>query len=143
MRPMWGRHVHRLNARRPCPPHSGGPRGPGGHGFGIRRPLRFLTHKLDLDPEQTAELARVLDTLKTERAQGRVDDRRARSGLADALVADTLDTTAVRAAADLQVKSSERVRDAVVIAMQQIHAMLRPEQRTQMATLLRSGPLSL
>ena len=45
-------------------------------GFGVRRPLRFLAHKLELDEKQITELARILDELKTERAQAAVDDRR-------------------------------------------------------------------
>ena len=49
--------------------------GPGG-GFGVRRPLRFLAHKLELDEQQIVLLARILDELKTERAQAAVDDRR-------------------------------------------------------------------
>ena len=32
-----------------------------GGAFGVRRPLRFLAHKLDLDDRQVAELARILD----------------------------------------------------------------------------------
>ena len=57
--------------------HQGG-RGFGGHGpggeedgggFGVRRPLRFLAYKLELDEKQVTELAKILDELKTERAQ--------------------------------------------------------------------------
>ena len=44
-----------------------------GSGFGVRRPLRFLAHKLELDDRQIGELARILDELKTERAQAEVD----------------------------------------------------------------------
>src|SRR5579885_3535564 len=47
----------------------------GGGGFGVRRPLRFLAYKLNLNEEQVAELAKILDELKTERAQAAVDDR--------------------------------------------------------------------
>src|SRR5438067_1226112 len=49
-----------------------------GHGgaFGVRRPLRFLAYKLQLDEAQVAELARILSELKTERAQAAVDHRR-------------------------------------------------------------------
>src|SRR5262245_14602726 len=50
--------------------------GGGGGGFGIRRPLRFLAHQLELDDAQINALARILDELKTERAQGEVDQRR-------------------------------------------------------------------
>src|SRR5579883_2516614 len=45
----------------------------GGGGFGVRRPLRFLAHKLGLDEPQIAEFARILNELKTERAQAEVD----------------------------------------------------------------------
>src|SRR5689334_20871344 len=47
-----------------------------GGGFGVRRPLRFLAHRLELDEAQVAELAAILSDLKTERAQAAVDDRR-------------------------------------------------------------------
>src|SRR5262245_63227798 len=66
--------------------------GPGGDGgdfgggaFGVRRPLRFLAYKLELDERQVAELAAILDELKTERAQAEVDRRRTLSGFADAV----------------------------------------------------------
>src|SRR5512142_645500 len=49
----------------------------GGGAFGVRRPLRFLAYKLELDERQVGELARILDELKTERAQAAVDQRRA------------------------------------------------------------------
>src|SRR5882757_6651821 len=53
-----------------------GPPDEGFAGFGVRRPLRFLAHKLELDEKQVVEMARILDDLKTERAQAAVDDRR-------------------------------------------------------------------
>src|SRR5437867_3740162 len=40
----------------------------GGGAFGVRRPLRFLAYKLDLDERQVSELAKILTDLKTERA---------------------------------------------------------------------------
>src|SRR5262245_16435497 len=61
---------------------------PGDYGraaFGVRRPLRLLAYKLDLDAEQVSELARILNELKTERAQAEVDDRRTVATFADAL----------------------------------------------------------
>src|ERR1700712_932302 len=41
--------------------------------LGVRRPLRFLAYKLELNEEQVTLLATVLDGLKTERAQAAVD----------------------------------------------------------------------
>src|SRR6266516_814830 len=57
----------------------------GGGPFGVRRPLRFLAYKLELDERQVEELARILDELKTERAQADVDSRRTLTALADAV----------------------------------------------------------
>ncbi|GEJ56529.1 periplasmic heavy metal sensor [Anaeromyxobacter diazotrophicus] len=122
--------------------HGGG--GHHGHGddggpFGVRRPLRYLAHHLGLDEQQTAELARVLDELKTERAQVTVDERRAVSAFADALAADALDAAKLGEAASSRVRSAERLRDAVVTALGRIHALLDAEQRKQLAFLVRTG----
>jgi Spy/CpxP family protein refolding chaperone len=115
--------------------------GPRPDGFGVRRPLRFLAYKLELDEKQVEQLARILDELKTERAQAEVDDRRAQGDLADAVGAESFDAAKATSGADRRVDSAKRLRDAVVRALQQIHAMLRPEQRAKLAYLMRSGVL--
>jgi Spy/CpxP family protein refolding chaperone len=114
-----------------------------GGAFGVRRPLRFLAHKLDLDDRQVTELARFLDELKTERAQAEVDRRRSLSGLADALGGDAFDEAKAVESGDLRVKSAERVRDAVLKFLRQIHALLRPDQRVRLAYLIRTGTLAV
>ena len=115
----------------------------GGGGFGVRRPLRFLAHKLDLDDRQVAQLAHILDNLKTERAQAAVDHRRTTSTFADAVAGDAFDPEKVNGAAAERVKSAERLRDAVVKALSEIHALLNQEQRQRLAYLLRTGGLSI
>jgi Spy/CpxP family protein refolding chaperone len=112
-----------------------------GGAFGVRRPLRVLAYKLDLDDAQITELARILDELKTERAQAEVDGRRTVSALADALSGDTFDGTKATEGAALRVKSAERLRDAVVTALSRIHALLDAEQREKLAYLIRTGAL--
>jgi Spy/CpxP family protein refolding chaperone len=62
-----------------------------GSGFGVRRPLRFLAYRLDLDEAQVTELAAIIGDLKTERAQAAVDDRRALASLAESVAAETFD----------------------------------------------------
>ncbi len=114
----------------------------GGAGLGVRRPLRFLVHRLGLDERQTTELARILNELKTERAQAEVDNRRTVSAIADALAGDTFDATKAAEGGDLRVKSAERLRDAVLKALRQIHAMLNAEQREKLAYLIRTGTLA-
>ncbi len=125
-----------------------GPAGEGfeggfGGGLGVRRPLRFLVHKLGLDEQQAAALARILNELKTERAQAEVDRRRSVAGFADALADDVFDAAKAAAAGAQRVQSAERLRDAVVQALQQIHAVLHPEQRSRLAYLIRTGTLVL
>jgi len=114
-----------------------------GGGFGVRRPLRFLAYKLDLDEGQVAELARILNELKTERAQAEVDGRRAVAALADAIAGDTFDTQKATESATLRVRSAERLRDVLVQSLGRIHAVLKPEQRARLAYLIRTGTLSL
>jgi Spy/CpxP family protein refolding chaperone len=115
----------------------------GGAGFGVRRPLRFLAHKLELDEKQIAELAHILDDLKTERAQAAVDNRRATSAFADALSGDVFDEAKVGQASQERVKSAERVRDALSQALAKIHALLAADQRSKLAYLIRTGALSI
>ena len=110
-------------------------------GFGVRRPLRFMAHKLELDDKQVEQLARILDELKTERAQAAVDDRRTLSEFADAIAGDSFDESKAKAAAADRVKSAEKLRDAVVKALGEIHALLQPGQREQLAYLIRTGAL--
>jgi Spy/CpxP family protein refolding chaperone len=115
----------------------------GAGGFGVRRPLRFLGHKLNLDDRQIAELARILDELKTERAQAEVDYRRTVSAFADAVGGDTFDAAKAQEGGELRVKSAERLRTAVVKALEQVHALLNPEQRSRLAYLIRAGALGI
>jgi Spy/CpxP family protein refolding chaperone len=115
----------------------------GGGAFGVRRPLRFLAYKLNLNEEQVAQLAKVLDELKTERAQAAVDDRRTVAAFADALGLEKFDEARAKEGGDLRVKSAERLRDAVVKALGKIHALLDHAQRAQLAYLIRTGVLSI
>ena len=112
-------------------------------GFGVRRPLRFLAHKLDLDEKQVAQLATILNELKTERAQAAVDDRRTIAGFADAIAGESYDEGKANEAATARVKSAERLRDAVSGALKKIHTLLDPEQREQLAYLIRTGVVTL
>jgi Spy/CpxP family protein refolding chaperone len=112
-------------------------------GFGVRRPLRFLAYKLELEETQVEELASILNDLKTERAQGEVDQRRSTAAIAAAIAGEALDASQLKAATDDRVKSAERLRDAVVKAVGRIHAMLTAEQRTRFAYLIRTGALTI
>jgi len=115
----------------------------GGGAFGVRRPLRFLAYKLELEEAQVAELARILDEIKTERAQAAVDHRRALSAFAEAVSGESFDESRAGAGAKLRVDSADRLRSAVVSALSRLHGLLTPEQRAKLAYLIRTGTLTL
>ncbi len=152
--PEWTAHASCGSGCGPTGGHGHGPGhghrfagGPGdefgGGAFGVRRPLRFLAWKLELEEPQVGELAKILNDLKTERAQAAVDDRRATSAFADGMTGEVFDETKITDAASLRVKTAERLRDAVVTALRRIHAVLDPEQRERLAYLIRTGALSI
>ena len=111
--------------------------------FGVRRPLRFLAHKLELDEKQITVLVRILDNVKTERAQADVDDRRALAEFADAVAGDTFDAGKAASAGERRVQSAAKLRETLTRALEEIHALLAPEQRQRLAYLIRSGVLSI
>lgn len=128
---------------RPGHHHEEGDRFEARSGFGVRRPLRFLAYKLDLNEKQITELARILDELKTERAQAEVDDRRALAEFSDAVGGETFDSSKASSAGERRVQSAAKVRDTLINALQQIHALLSPEQRQRLAYLIRTGVLAV
>ena len=115
----------------------------GGVGLGVRRPLRFLSWRLELSAEQTTSLARILERLKLERAQASVDQRRAAAELADALEAGEFGRAQVVAAGERRAAAARRVEDAVAKALEELHALLDPEQRGQLAELIRTGTIRI
>jgi len=122
---------------------SGGDDDLGPAAFGVRRPLRFLAFKLDLDEDQVTELAAILNDLKTERAQAEVDGRRAVSAFADAVAGESFDGQRAAEGGTTRVRAAEHLRDAVQKALGRIHALLRPDQRQKLAYLIRTGTLRL
>jgi Spy/CpxP family protein refolding chaperone len=117
--------------------HGGGPM------FGVRRPLRVMAHELELTDEQVERLARIIDELKTQRAQAAVDERKSVGQIADAVTAADFDRGKLTEALDLRVRSAERLRDAVLEALSDTHGMLSAEQRKKLAYLLRSGQITI
>ena len=129
----WERHFYSDPAQEALPSGT----------FGVRRPLRFLAYKLQLDERQVGELAAILNELKTERAQAAVDDRRTLTAFADAVAGESFDEARAGGAAEQRVKSAERLQGAVRQALAKIHALLDPEQRARLAYLIRTGALTL
>jgi len=112
-------------------------------GLGVRRPLRFLADRLDLDEAQVQALARTLERLKLERAQAELDLRRAAAELADAFEAESFGREHAEAAAGLRAAAAQRVQEALARALEELHAQLAPEQRGRLAALVRAGVIRL
>jgi hypothetical protein len=88
-------------------------------------------------------MARILNDIKTERAQAAVDDRRTVNGLADIIASCAYEGEKANGFADSRVKSAERLRDAVVKALGRMHELLSADQREKLAYLLRTGALTI
>jgi Spy/CpxP family protein refolding chaperone len=112
-------------------------------GFGVRRPLRFLSYQLDLDESQRRQIAAVLDAVKTEREQAVVDERKMIADLADQLAREPLSRDALSETLATRVRSTERIQQRLAAALEEIVGALDPDQREEFAYLLRSGAFQL
>ena len=114
------------------------------HGpFGVRRPLRFMARQLDLNEDQVAKMAAIMDDLKTQRAQARVDRRKAIGVFADAFLADEFDRARVDEACKARAESERAVEEAVATALERTFEVLDPDQRKRLAYLLRSEGITI
>jgi Spy/CpxP family protein refolding chaperone len=148
--PWWRARQAHAEARTACGPQTlawecapGSYTEVGAGSLGVRRPLRFLARRLELDDKQVATLARIIADLKTERAQAEVDDRRAVAILTDVVGAPTFDAARAKEAGDARSASAQRLNASLVAALGRIHAVLDDEQREQLAYLIRTGALAL
>ena len=142
----WGppHGPHNCGPRREHRKHASHSRGGWGRGpWGVRRPLRFMARQLDLDEDQVAELAGILDDLKMQRAQHKLDSRRAVSAFADAFVAESFDAARVKEACEARADSQRKVEEAVANALERTYALLDKDQRKRLAYLLRSEGLTI
>jgi len=114
-----------------------------GSHFGVRRPLRFLAWKLDLDQKQIEQIAKILDQLKTDRAQAAVDDRRTLTDFAEAFASEQFGESQAKAGVERRKQSAEQLGQSVYKALSAIHGVLNAEQRERFAYLVRTGALSL
>jgi len=113
--------------------------GHGGGSFGARRPLRHLSYRLDLDESQQRVAARVLDQLKMEMEQARLDEKKTVSEVATLVSAEQVDASALEQALAPRVTSAQKLQAAVAAAVNELAGVLDRDQREELAHLLRSG----
>ena len=130
----WTWYAHRQHRGR---------RGHRSSNFGVRRPLRYLSYQLDLDESQRRQIAAALDSVKIEREQAALDEKKMLSELADLVDAgggdDGLDTDSLKSALAARVRSSEQLQKRTAKALKQIAEVLDSDQRQEFAYLIRTG----
>lgn len=117
----------------------------GGASFGVRRPLRYLAHRLDLDESQVRRMASVLNQLKTEREQATLDEKRTVSALAKLMAdSETLPTLEeVRQVLAPRLESTDKLNGEIAKAVVSISDFLDDDQRDEFVSLLLTGAISL
>ncbi len=106
--------------------------------FSVKRPLRFLIHKLELDETQVIAVADALSDFKIEKDQADVERRRAKKVLVSALRGDEFDHDKAAEGVKQQVEAHQRLHEAFVGSLDRVHAVLNPTQREKLAFLLGS-----
>ncbi len=114
----------------------------GGRNFGVRRPLRYLAHRLDLDDSQTRKMASILNQLKTEREQAELDEKRTVAGMANLLADGTPTLDEIREVLSGRVKSAEHLQEETAKAVVAISNFLDDDQRDEFVNLLLTGAVS-
>ena len=114
-------------------------RGRRGAGFGVRRPLRYLSYQLDLDESQRRQIAVLLDSVKTEREQAALDEKKMVAELADLVVKEDVSTDALEETLSARVRSTRQVQSLIAKALKEISTVLDADQREEFSYLLRSG----
>jgi hypothetical protein len=110
-----------------------------GGSFGARRPLRHLSYRLDLDERQQRVAARVLDKLKVELEQARLDEKKTVSEVADLISGQELVRTDLERALAPRVETARNLQAIVASAMHELAEALDRDQREELSHLLRSG----
>jgi len=108
-------------------------------GFGVRRPLRYLSYQLDLDERQRRQIGAVLDEVKIEREQAALDEKKMVADLADQINQPEIAADSLRETLSTRVRSTERVQKSIANALEKIVGALDADQREEFAYLLRTG----
>ncbi len=110
-------------------------------GFGVRRPLRYLSYHLNLDESQRRKLAASFERLKLEREQVNLDRKRVDAALAEEFVQTDVSVDDLRQALEPRLQTDANMQTVVAKELYEIAAVLDADQREEFAHLLRTGVL--
>lgn len=117
--------------------------GRGSSGFGVRRPLRYLAQRLDLDDSQTRRMASVLNQLKTEKEQAALDEKRSVAAIAELLTRETPTLEQCRETLVGRLDSARQLNEETAKAIVTISDILDDDQREEFTNLLLTGGFAL
>lgn len=117
----------------------------GSHPFGTWPPgpsrlVDYIVDDLHVSPAQEKVVREALDRLHKVAREARGNLRNARTAAAEAMRADQLDPNAMSEAMAQSQLAHDRLRDAGLDSLTQVHAVLEPEQRKRLADLIANGP---
>ena len=115
----------------------------GGGGFGVRRPLRYLSYHLELDESQRRKLAASFERVKLEREQARLDRKKSDANVADALLGEDVSVDDLRAALSSRSKIESDLQTVLAKELYEIARALDADQLEEFAHLVRTGVLKL
>ena len=107
--------------------------------FGVRRPLRYLSYQLDLDESQRRKIAALLHSVKLEREQAALDEKKMVSDLADLVTGPEISSETLKDTLSARVRSAERLQEKTAEVLREIVAVLDPDQTEEFSYLLRTG----
>ena len=114
-----------------------------GSNFGVRRPLRYLTHRLDLDDSQIRRMATVLNQIKTEREQAALDEKRSITSVAELLSQGTPTLEQCRETLSVRLETAKHLNEETAKAIVAVSDLLDDDQREEFVNLLLTGAFSL
>lgn len=110
-----------------------------GGSFGARRPLRYLSYRLDLNESQQRSVAAILERLKLDREQAKLDEQKTVAQLATLVTGDTISVDGFQQALAPRVDSARNLQTAIAKALQELTDLLDTDQREELAHLMQSG----
>ena len=112
-------------------------------GFGVRRPLRYLSYHLDLDDAQRRKVAASFERVKLEREQAKLDRSKCDANVADVFLEDDISVDGLQRALAQRTEIEGNMQAVIAKELYEIANVLDEEQRDEFAHLVRTGVLRL
>jgi Spy/CpxP family protein refolding chaperone len=110
--------------------------GHGAHGLQILGGLRHLSRELDLTTQQEEQIEGILKKTHEQNAQYREQMHGRLKGVAEVLLANPANVTGAESLLDANLEAERALKSNLIKAASQALAVLTPEQRTRLRTIM-------